>query len=89
MCQCVLFINNKFLAIIAVFRVLFIKAQTWLKKTIGVQNMLHSMIFAGLLALFSAVTVLFFFDDGPTYLMCIRESSQISFIMMDYLVNET
>jgi hypothetical protein len=73
---------------IAVFRVLFIKAQTWLKRTIGIKNMLYLIIFSGFVVLIGLNSVLFLYDNGPSYRICLSLSRESSLIMLDYLVRE-
>jgi hypothetical protein len=72
---------------IAVYRVLFVKAQTWLKKTIGVRNMLFIIIFVGLVILFGFISIVFVFDNGPSYRICHGLSEECLNIMLDYQVN--
>ena len=72
---------------IAVFRVLFVKAQTWLKNAIGVKNMLYLIVIAGFAILFGFNSVLFQYDKGPSYRICLGFSKESSSIMLDYMVN--
>ncbi len=92
-CDVTMYLNDLYIAgrsmwsfFIALFRVLFVKGQKWLKKTIGVSNILLLMISSGLLVLFSTVSILFYFDDAPTYMICLRKSTENIIIELDYLV---
>ena len=72
---------------IAVFRVLCIKAHTWLSIKIGVLNLLYWIIIAGVIQILPLNIILFFYDDsGPSYKLCLAESKEDYNIMSDYWV---
>jgi hypothetical protein len=71
---------------IALYRVIFVKAQNCLQKTIGGKNMLFLFLLAGFVDIFSFTSLLFFFDDAPTYRMCLWKSKDDTMIMLDFLV---
>ena len=48
---------------IALFRVLFIKCQNWLTNTIGIKNMLCTMLCIGTTQIFSFAAIFFYIDE--------------------------
>jgi hypothetical protein len=73
---------------IALFRVLFIKAQNWLKKSIGIKNLLRLMLCVGTIHGFIFATT-FFFTDEESFIkkICYHLSIKDLTIMQDYQVN--
>ena len=63
---------------IAIFRVLFVKAQTFLKTSIGIRNVLQIMLTCGLALISIYSYYLPSVDDrGPTYNMCRHKINQM------------
>ena len=71
---------------IAFFRVLFVSGQTWLKKTIGIRNMLHVMLIYGSLVVIILSIMLYLSDSTSTYRMCSYISTESSTIVAEYMV---
>ena len=73
---------------IALFRVLFIKAQKWLTDSIGIKNLLWIMLIAGTAQiLFFANIILYIDEDSFLKKICYHLSLNDVIIMQDYQVN--
>ena len=71
---------------IALFRLLFVKAQSWLSKTIGIGNMLYFMLIFGSAVMIALSTMLFLFDYTSTYRMCTHISTEDTTVLAEYAV---
>jgi hypothetical protein len=73
---------------IALFRVLFIKAQNWLTKSVGVQRLLIILLTFGALENFLFAGVSFQIDGGsPTKKLCYHLSFSDMAVIQDYQVS--
>ena len=73
---------------IALFRVLYIKAQNWLKLNIGIRNLLSLMIVAGIAQLVPFAFLLLLHDnENSTRKMCFHLSDSDLEIIDSYQVN--
>jgi hypothetical protein len=72
---------------IALFRVLFIKAHSWLKNTVGIENLLWIMMFVGALQNLIFATT-FFYTDEESFVRktCYHLSLKDLTIMQEYQV---
>ncbi len=73
---------------IALFRVLYIKAQDWLKNKIGIENLLLNMLIAGISqVLLFAISLALTDNENSTKKMCAHLSDQDLDILDGYKVN--
>lgn len=94
-CHSILYISGHYIigsytwgCFIALFRVLFVKAQKWLSNTIGIGKMLYFMLIYGSVIIITLSSMLFLFDYTSTYRMCTHISTESSTILSEYMVSK-